>query len=47
EVPVRYGWDREEYLRWVCRKAGLPLDTWKGEGVQLFGFESEAWAEEP
>jgi AmmeMemoRadiSam system protein A len=46
EVPVRYGWDREEYLRWVCKKAGVPDDTWQAEGVQLFGFESEAWGEE-
>jgi len=46
EVPVRYGWDREEYLRWVCKKAGLPPDTWQGEDVRLYGFESEAWGEE-
>jgi AmmeMemoRadiSam system protein A len=46
EVPVRYSWDREEYLRWVCKKAGLAPDTWQGEDVQLFCFESEAWGEE-
>lgn len=46
EVPVRYNWDREEYLRWVCKKAGLAPDTWQGETVQLYGFESEAWGEE-
>jgi AmmeMemoRadiSam system protein A len=46
EVPVRYGWDREEYLRWVCKKAGVAPDTWQGEDVQLYCFESEAWAEE-
>jgi AmmeMemoRadiSam system protein A len=46
DVAVRYKWDREDFLKAVCRKAGLPGDAWKGEGVQLFGFESEAWAEE-
>lgn len=46
EVPVRYSWDREEYLRWVCKKAGLAPDTWQGEDIQLYCFESEAWSEE-
>jgi AmmeMemoRadiSam system protein A len=46
EVPVRYGWDREEYLRWVCKKAGLAPDAWQGEDVRLYCFESEAWGEE-
>jgi AmmeMemoRadiSam system protein A len=46
DVAVRYKWDREDFLKAVCRKAGLPGDAWKGEGVQLFGFESQAWAEE-
>jgi AmmeMemoRadiSam system protein A len=46
EVPVRYSWDRDEYLRWVCKKAGLAPDTWQNEDVQLYCFESEAWGEE-
>ncbi|UCC73811.1 MAG: AmmeMemoRadiSam system protein A [Gemmatimonadota bacterium] len=46
EVPVRYGWDRQEYLRWVCKKAGLPEDAWRAEDTELYGFESEAWGEE-
>lgn len=46
KVPVTYGWDRDEYLAWVCRKAGLPVDAWKAEGAQLYGFESETWGEE-
>ena len=45
EVPVRQGWDRGNFLRGVCRKAGLPADAWQAEGTQLFGFESEAWSE--
>jgi AmmeMemoRadiSam system protein A len=45
EVPVRQGWERTDFLRGVCRKAGLPADAWKAESTQLFGFESEAWSE--
>jgi AmmeMemoRadiSam system protein A len=46
EVPVKYSWDREEYLRWVCKKAGLEPDKWQDEDVRLYCFESEAWGEE-
>lgn len=46
EVPVRYGWNRQEYLRWICKKAGLPEDTWQAEDVRLYSFESDAWGEE-
>jgi len=45
EVPVRQKWDRTDFLRGVCRKAGLPAEAWKAEGTQLYGFESEAWSE--
>ncbi len=31
-VPVKYGWGREEYLRNLCYKAGLPEDTWRVSG---------------
>lgn len=46
EVPVRYGWDHDEFLGWVCRKAGLAEDAWKGGDAQLLGFEAEVWSEE-
>ncbi len=45
EVAVRYKWGQHEFLKAVCRKAGMPDDAWKSEGTQLFGFESEAWEE--
>lgn len=31
QVATEYGWDRDEFLRHTCKKAGLPEDTWKGE----------------
>ncbi len=46
QVPVTYGWDREQFLRGLCRKASLPDSAWKEEGAQLYAFESEVWGEE-
>jgi AmmeMemoRadiSam system protein A len=45
QVPARYGWDSEQFLNWVCRKAGLPDNAWRSEGIELYGFESEGWGE--
>ncbi len=28
QVPVQYGWDRIEFLEYLCLKAGLPMDGW-------------------
>jgi AmmeMemoRadiSam system protein A len=46
QVPVEWKWGREEFLDSVCRKAGLPSDTWSDPDAQLFGFECEVWGEE-
>jgi len=45
QVPVEYGWDRETFLDQVCRKAGLPTDTWKSPQAQLYGFEGFVFSE--
>jgi hypothetical protein len=37
KVAVRMGWDRAAFLKNVCRKAGLPLDSWPGIGT-LYAF---------
>ncbi|MFQ6045952.1 MAG: AmmeMemoRadiSam system protein A [Gemmatimonadales bacterium] len=47
EVPVRYQWDRDQFLAALCRKAGLPEDTWRAEDAVLYGFECEIWGESP
>ena len=44
QVAVEEGWDREEFLRAVCRKAGLPEDAWK-EGAELYVFTAEVFDE--
>jgi AmmeMemoRadiSam system protein A len=46
QVPLEQGWDREEYLRGLCSKAGLPSDAWRESDVQLRSFEAEVWGEE-
>lgn len=40
-VPVQFGWDREEYLEHLCRKAGLPKDSWKRPDAELLAFTTE------
>ena len=46
QVPVEYGWDREEFLRHTCLKAGLPPDAWKEPDTRLEVFTAEVFGEE-
>jgi len=40
QVAVEYGWDRDEFLRRTCEKAGLPEDAWhKGATIERFSAE--------
>ncbi|MBI2072400.1 MAG: AmmeMemoRadiSam system protein A [Gemmatimonadetes bacterium] len=45
QVAVAYGWNREQFLRAVCEKAGLSPDTWRRAWVRLEAFEAEVWGE--
>lgn len=45
QVAVAYGWNREQFLRAVCEKAGLSPEAWRRAGVRLEGFEAEVWGE--
>jgi len=45
QVPVEWGWNREEFLAHTCRKAGLPADAWHA-GVTLHTFTAEVFSEE-
>ncbi len=45
EVPVRYGWDPEAFLRALCQKAGLPEEAWRLPQAELFAFETLSWEE--
>ncbi len=46
EVPVRFNWNRLEFLQALCHKAGLPLDAWRESTTRLLAFETEDWAED-
>ena len=41
QVPVEYGWNREEFLAHTCQKAGLASDCWRRSGCRLFIFSAE------
>jgi AmmeMemoRadiSam system protein A len=47
QVPVAYGWDRENYLDQLCRKAGLAPGTWRKAGAVLSAFTAQVFAENP
>ena len=40
QVATENNWDREEFLRHTCYKAGLPSDAWK-EGAEIYIFSAE------
>jgi len=45
QVAPEWGWEREEFLRHTCMKAGLPAEAWKDPGTQIEWFEAEVWGE--
>lgn len=44
QVPVEWGWTREEFLAQTCRKAGLPAGAWRS-GATLYTFTAEVFGE--
>lgn len=45
QVPVEWGWDAEEFLAQLSRKANLPEDTWKKNDAMIFSFTGEIFHE--
>ncbi len=43
QVPVEFGWNREEFLQHLAMKAGLNPDMWKGS--ELYRFSAEVFSE--
>ncbi|MFH1032940.1 MAG: AmmeMemoRadiSam system protein B [Pseudomonadota bacterium] len=43
QVPLEQGWDREQFLAWLCRKAGLPAGAWRQPGVRLYRFQAQVF----
>jgi hypothetical protein len=46
QVPVEQGWDRDEYLVGLCRKAGLPSDAWMDDDTRLSWFTANVFSDE-
>ncbi|MCD8480922.1 MAG: AmmeMemoRadiSam system protein A [Candidatus Cloacimonetes bacterium] len=46
QVATEQRWDRDTFLRQVCRKAGLPDQAWQDEGAKLYRFTAEIFSEE-
>lgn len=45
QVVAEWGWDREEFLKQVCIKAGLLEDAWKSKDASLYRFTAEIFHE--
>jgi uncharacterized protein len=41
QVPVEWGWDRQQFLAQTCRKAGLPASAWRDPTTEMYWFEAE------
>ncbi len=46
QVPVEWGWNRDEFLAHTCHKAGLPPDAWQRQDAELLWFEAEVFGEQ-
>ncbi|MCL2214793.1 MAG: AmmeMemoRadiSam system protein A [Treponema sp.] len=46
QVPVEQGWNRDEYLDYICVKAGLPPDSYKARDAQLYTFTAIVFGED-
>jgi AmmeMemoRadiSam system protein A len=47
QVPVEQGWNREEYLDYICVKAGLPPRAFEDPAARLFTFTAIVFGEVP
>lgn len=44
QVATEWGWDRQTFLEYTCRKAGLPPDAWQ-RGAEILSFSAEVFGE--
>ena len=45
QVAAEYKWNREEFLRQTCQKAGLPPTVWKETGTNIYTFTAQVFSE--
>ncbi|MDR2964622.1 MAG: AmmeMemoRadiSam system protein A [Treponema sp.] len=46
QVPVEQGWDLNQYLEYICIKAGLPPGSYDAPDAELLTFTAEVFGEE-
>jgi len=46
QVPVEQGWNLDEYLDYICVKAGLPPRSYEASGAELYTFTAIVFGEE-
>jgi len=46
QVPVEQGWNLDEYLDYICVKAGLPSGSYDAADAQLYTFTAIVFGEE-
>jgi AmmeMemoRadiSam system protein A len=46
QVPVEQGWNRQEYLDYICVKAGLPPESYNAPDATLQTFTAVVFGEE-
>ncbi|HSP06846.1 MAG TPA: AmmeMemoRadiSam system protein A [Acidobacteriota bacterium] len=47
QVPVEWGWDRDQYLKQICRKAGVFDEAWRDPRAKIEVFTAEVFGETP
>lgn len=45
QVATEYNWDREEFLRQTCIKAGLYKNAWKDKNTEIYTFQTKIISE--
>jgi AmmeMemoRadiSam system protein A len=45
QVPVEQGWDLDEYLDYICVKAGLPAGSYQAPDAELYTFTAIVFCE--
>jgi len=45
QVPVEQGWNLDEYLEYICIKAGLPPHSYDAPGAELYTFTAVVFGE--
>jgi AmmeMemoRadiSam system protein A len=46
QVPVEQGWNRDEYLDYICVKAGLPPRSYEAPDAKLYTFTAIVFGED-